>query len=148
VRDPANRKPIEVLLVEDNPGEIRLVCETFQESDVSCHLSVVRDGAEALTFLRREANYAQAPCPDLILLDLNLPKQSGREVLAVIKSHPMWKRIPVVVLTNSEADDDVLGSYELHANCYITKGSDLNEFITVAKIIRDFWFSIVRLPPR
>ncbi len=141
-------KPIEILLVEDNPGDVRLTLEVFKESKMHNNLSSVGDGVEALAFLRREGKYIQSPRPDLILLDLNLPKKDGREVLAEIKEDPDLRRIPVVVLTTSQAEQDVLRSYNLHANCYISKPIDLEQFITVVRSIEDFWLAIVKLPSR
>jgi len=135
--------PIEILLVEDNPADVRLTQEALREGKVKNNLSVARDGEEALAFLRREGT----PRPDLILLDLNLPRRDGRDVLKVIKNDDELKRIPVVVLTTSAAEADILKSYDLHANCYITKPVDLDQFITVVKSIDDFWLTIVRLPP-
>lgn len=139
-------QPIEVLLVEDNPGDVRLTREALRDGKVHNNLSVVPDGVEALAFLRRQGKYADAPRPDLILLDLNLPKKDGREVLEDIKTDPALQRIPVVVLTSSEAERDIAQAYALHANCYITKPVDLDQFITVVKSIEDFWFTIVKLP--
>ena len=141
-------EPINILLVEDNPGDVRLTIEALREGKVHNHLSVARDGVEALAFLRQEAPFADAPRPDVILLDLNLPKKDGREVLAEIKADDQLRRIPVVVLTTSKAEEDILRSYALHANCYVTKPVDLEQFITVVRSIEDFWFSIVRLPNR
>jgi CheY-like chemotaxis protein len=141
-------RPIEILLVEDNPGDARLTIEGLNESKVHNNLHIARDGVEAMQFLRREGEYADAVRPDLILLDLNLPRMDGREVLAEIKSDVKLKTIPVVVLTTSRAEQDVLRSYELQANCYITKPVDLEQFITVVKSIEDFWFTIVTLPHR
>ncbi len=140
-------QPIEILLVEDNPADVRLTQEALREGKVKNSLNVARDGAEALAFLRREGPHAGAPRPDLILLDLNLPKKDGREVLAEIKADDELKRIPVVVLTTSSAELDILKSYSLHANCYITKPVDLEQFVTVVKAIDDFWLTVVRLPP-
>jgi chemotaxis family two-component system response regulator Rcp1 len=139
-------RPIEILLVEDNPGDVRLTIEGLNESKVRNNLHVARDGVEAMEFLRREGQHAGPVRPDLILLDLNLPRMDGREVLSEIKSDPKLKTIPVVVLTTSRAEQDVLRSYELQANCYITKPVDLEQFITVVKSIEDFWFTIVTLP--
>lgn len=141
-------EPINILLVEDNPGDVRLTVEALREGKVHNHLSVARDGVEALAFLRRQGEFADAPRPDVILLDLNLPKKDGREVLAEIKADERLRRIPVVVLTTSKAEEDILRSYALHANCYVTKPVDLEQFITVVRSIEDFWFSIVRLPNR
>ncbi len=144
---PMVNKVVEILLVEDNPGDVRLTREALEENKVRNNLHVVRDGVEALAFLRREGQYADAPRPDLILLDLNLPKKDGREVLAEIKTDENLKRIPVVVLTTSQADEDILKAYNLNVNCYITKPVDLDQFIKVVKAIRGFWLSIVKLPP-
>ena len=141
-------QPIEILLVEDNPGDVRLTIEALREGKVYNRLSAAADGVEALAFLRREGKYAEAPRPDVILLDLNLPRKDGREVLGEIKTDPELMSIPVVVLTTSKAEEDILRSYALHANCYVTKPVDLEQFIRVVKSIEDFWFSIVRLPNR
>jgi len=141
-------RPIEILLVEDNPGDVRLTKEAFKDSKVLNSLNVAKDGAEAMAFLRREGKYTDAVRPDLILLDLNLPKKDGREVLTEIKNDLNLKRIPVVILTVSKAEEDIIRSYELHANCYIAKPVDLDRFIEVVKAIEDFWFTIVKLPPR
>jgi CheY-like chemotaxis protein len=138
---------IEVLLVEDNPGDVRLTREALKEGKVRNNLSVAPDGVEALAFLRREGKYADAPRPDVILLDLNLPRKDGREVLEAIKADPALRNIPVVILTTSDAERDIVRAYSLHANCYITKPVDLDQFITVVKSIEDFWFTIVKLPP-
>jgi chemotaxis family two-component system response regulator Rcp1 len=139
-------KPIEILLVEDNLGDVRLTIETLKGAKVVNHLNVASDGIEALAILRRQGQYVSAARPDLILLDLNLPKKDGREVLAEIKADDDLKRIPVVVLTTSQAEEDILKSYNLHANCYVTKPMDLEQFITVVKSIEDFWFTVVKLP--
>ena len=141
-----NARPIEILLIEDNPGDVRLTVEALKDSKVRNHLSVVRDGVEAMAFLRQQGPYAEAPCPDLILLDLNLPKKDGREVLAEIKQDARWRSIPVVILTTSDARPDIMRSYELHANCYITKPVDLDSFLHVVRSIEAFWLTIVRLP--
>jgi chemotaxis family two-component system response regulator Rcp1 len=146
VNDQPGARPIEILLVEDSPGDVRLTQEALRDAKVHNNLSVVSDGVEALAFLRREGTYAEVSQPDLILLDLNLPKKDGREVLAEIKRDPVLKRIPVVVLTTSEAEQDILESYELHANCYVTKPVDLDQFIRVVRSIEDFWLAIVKLP--
>jgi len=138
-------RPIEILLVEDNPGDVRLTIEAFKEGKICHHMSVVGDGVEALTFLHQEGPYTNAPRPDLILLDLNLPKKNGRNVLAEIKVEEGLKEIPVVVLTTSNAEKDILKTYDLHTNCYITKPVHLEQFITIAKFIEDFWFSTVKL---
>ena len=139
--------PIEILMVEDNPGDVRLTIEALKETKVRNNLNVVRDGAEALAFLRRQGRYAQAPRPDLILLDLNVPRIDGRQVLAEIKADADLRRIPVVVLTASQAEEDILKTYDLHANCYVTKPVDLDQFIKVVQSIETFWLTIVRLPP-
>jgi two-component system, chemotaxis family, response regulator Rcp1 len=138
---------IEILLVEDNPGDVRLTKEALKEGKILNNLSVVPDGVEALAFLRRENPYENAPRPELILLDLNLPKKDGREVLAEIKEDPSLKMIPVVVLTSSAAEQDIVKSYNLHANCYITKPVDLDQFIEVVQSVEHFWLAIVKLPP-
>jgi len=138
--------PIEILLVEDNPGDVRLTRETLKETKVLNTLSVVDDGEKALQFLRREGQYANAPRPDLILLDLNIPKLDGREVLQSIKDDPDLRVIPVVVLTTSKAEEDILKSYQLHANCYISKPVELDGFIKVVRSIENFWLSLVKLP--
>ena len=139
-------RPIEILLVEDNPGDVRLTKEALKEDKVSNNLHVVGDGMDALAWLRREGDFTDSPRPDIILLDLNLPKKDGREVLSEIKSDDELKRIPVVVLTTSRAEEDVLKAYNFNANCYITKPVDLEQFIKVVKSIKDFWLSIVKLP--
>lgn len=139
-------RPIEVLLIEDNPADVRLTQEAFKEGRVANHLSVVNDGVAAMDFLRRDPPYQAAPRPDLILLDLNLPRKSGREVLQEIKSDPILRRIPVMILTTSKADQDLHKAYNLHANCYITKPVDLQQFLNVVKSIEHFWFNIVTLP--
>ena len=144
---PKQIKPIDILLVEDNPGDVRLTREALNEGKVLNNLHVAMDGMEALAFLKQEGEYKQAIRPDIILLDLNLPKMDGREVLATIKADPALRRIPVVILTTSKAEEDVIKTYDLHANCYITKPVDLEQFITVVKSIEDFWFTIVKLPP-
>lgn len=138
--------PVEILLIEDNPGDVRLTQEALREGKVHNHLSVVQDGVEALAFLRRKGAYANVARPDLILLDLNLPKKDGREVLAEIKEDVELRRIPVVVLTTSKAEQDILESYNLHVNCYIIKPVNLDQFFTVVQSIEDFWFTIVKLP--
>ena len=138
---------IEILLVEDNPGDVRLTQEALKEGKVYNNLNVVEDGVEAMAYLRKEGKYVDAVVPDIILLDLNLPKMDGREVLAAIKDDKNIKRIPVVVLTTSKDDEDVLKVYDLHANCYITKPVDLDQFLNVVKSIKDFWFTVVKLPP-
>ncbi|MEI7813760.1 MAG: response regulator [Coriobacteriia bacterium] len=141
-----DERPIEILLVEDNPGDVRLTREVLKEGRIRNVLNVADDGVEALDFLHRRGIHADAKPQDLILLDLNLPKMNGREVLAEIKSDPVLRNIPVVVLTTSSAEADVLSAYSLHANCYITKPVDLEQFVTVVRSIEDFWLAIVRLP--
>jgi two-component system, chemotaxis family, response regulator Rcp1 len=140
-------RPVEILLVEDNPGDERLTREALKEGKVYSNLHWVKDGVEAMQFLRRQGKYAAVPRPDIILLDLNLPKKDGREVLQDIKNDGDLKRIPVVVLTTSKAEEDVLRTYNLHANCYVTKPVDLEKFIVVVKSIDAFWLTVVTLPP-
>ena len=139
-------KPVEVLLVEDNPGDVRLTQEAFKEGKLSNGLRVVMDGVEAMAFLRREGEYADAPRPDIILLDLNLPKKDGREVLAEIKDDDDLKSIPVIILTTSDAEEDIIRTYNHHANCYITKPVDLEQLINVVRSIENFWLTVVKLP--
>ena len=139
---------IEVLLVEDDPGDVLMTKEAFEEHGTANRLTVVPDGAEALAYLRREGDHADAVRPDLILLDLNLPKRDGREVLAEIKNDPELHQIPVVVLTTSQADEDILRSYKLHANAYVTKPVDYDKFIAVVRQIEQFFVDVVKLPPR
>jgi two-component system, chemotaxis family, response regulator Rcp1 len=141
-----NVEALEVLLVEDSPGDVRLTREALKDAKVHINLHVAPDGEEATAFLKREGKYANAPRPDLILLDLNLPKKDGREVLAEIKESEALKSIPVVVLTTSASEADILRSYRLHANCYITKPVDLEGFLTVVRSIDNFWLSVVKLP--
>jgi chemotaxis family two-component system response regulator Rcp1 len=138
--------PIEVLLVEDSPGDVRLTQEAFRDANKAIHLHVAADGVEAMAFLRREGIHAQAPRPELILLDLNLPKMDGREVLAHIKEDPNLKTIPTVILTTSEAEVDIVKSYQLQANCYLTKPVQLDAFEALVKSINDFWLTKVKLP--
>ena len=140
-------RPVEILLVEDNPGDERLTREALKEGKVYSNLHWVKDGVEAMEFLRRQGKYQGVPRPDIILLDLNLPKKDGREVLHDIKNDDALKRIPVVVLTTSKAEEDVLRTYNLHANCYVTKPVDLEKFIVVVKSIDVFWLTVVTLPP-
>ncbi|MEW6305104.1 MAG: response regulator [Verrucomicrobiota bacterium] len=147
MRPQPNGRPIEILLVEDNPGDVRLTIESLKESKVRNNLNVVPDGVEALAFLRGQGAHKDAPRPDIILLDLNLPKKDGREVLGEIKRDPDLKRIPVVIITTSKAEEDILRTYDLHANCYITKPVNLDQFMQVVKAIEDFWLMIVKLPP-
>jgi two-component system, chemotaxis family, response regulator Rcp1 len=139
-------KPIEVLLVEDNAGDVRLTQEALKEGKLAVHLTVARDGLEATEILHQRNGHANARRPDLILLDLNLPKMDGRQVLQEIKSDPKLMRIPVVVLTTSEAESDILSTYGSHANCYITKPVDMDRFIEIVKRLEEFWFTIVKLP--
>jgi chemotaxis family two-component system response regulator Rcp1 len=141
-------RPVEILLVEDNAGDVRLAREGLRECKLLNNLSVTKDGVQALAFLRREGEFANAPRPDLIMLDLNLPRKDGREVLKEIKEDEMLKRIPVVILTTSKAEEDILKSYSLHANCYVTKPLAIEQFITVVQAIETFWFTIVKLPSR
>ncbi len=145
--DSRRTRPAEILLVEDNPGDVRLTTEALKEGRVLNTVHVVGDGVEAIGFLRREGTYADVPRPDLILLDLNLPRKSGREVLAEIKDDEDLKRIPVVILTTSRAEEDILRSYDLHANCYVTKPVDLEQFLDVIRFIEDYWLMVVKLPP-
>jgi CheY-like chemotaxis protein len=139
---------VDILLVEDNPGDARLALEALKESSARCRLHLAQDGVEAMAFLRREGEHVNAPQPHMLLLDLNLPRKDGREVLAEVKNDPQLKRIPVVVLTTSQAEQDVLSCYDLHANCFITKPVDLDQFISVVKTIEGFWCQTVKLPPR
>ncbi len=142
----SNARPIEILLVEDNPGDVRLTMEALRDAKVHNRISVAKDGVEAMAILRREGQHVNAPRPDLILLDLNLPRKDGREVLAEIKADDRLKQIPVVILTTSHAEQDILKSYDLHANCYVTKPVDLDQFISVVRSIEDFWLTVVALP--
>lgn len=142
-----NVEAVEILLVEDSPGDVRLTQEALKDSKLYNNLNVVPDGVEAIAFLRRQGQYANAPRPDLILLDLNLPRMDGRQVLQEIKNDENLKRIPVVVLTTSSNETDIFITYNLHANCYISKPVDFTQFINVVKSIESFWFSIVKLPP-
>jgi chemotaxis family two-component system response regulator Rcp1 len=139
---------VEILLVEDSAGDVRLTREALREAKIKNTLSVVSDGVEAMAYLRREGPYRSVARPDLVLLDLNLPRKSGREVLAEIKTDPLLRTIPVVILTTSADEHDIARSYEHHANCYITKPVDLDQFLTVINSIEDFWLSIVKLPPQ
>jgi chemotaxis family two-component system response regulator Rcp1 len=139
-------KPIDILLIEDNPGDIRLTMEAFKEGKFYNNLYVAKDGEDAIHFLRRKGKYSNVPKPDLILLDLNLPKKDGRQVLKEIKSDHELKRIPVIILTISKTEQDILQTNDLHANCYINKPVDVEEFITIIRSIENFWISIVKLP--
>jgi chemotaxis family two-component system response regulator Rcp1 len=141
-------RPIEILLVEDNPGDVRLTMEALKQDKMRNNLHVVTDGVEAMAWLYRQDKYADAPRPDIILLDLNLPKKDGREVLAEIKTDKDLKRIPVVILTTSAAEEDIMRAYEFSANCYITKPVDLEQFIKVVKAIEEFWLTVVKLPEK
>ena len=143
---PLREKPIEILLVEDSPSDAQLAIEALQSAKIANHLNHVEDGVEAMQFLRREGPYREAARPDLILLDLNLPRKDGREVLAEIKADPNLRRIPVVVLTTSQAEEDILRAYNLNANCYVTKPMGLDQFLKVVKCIEEFWLEIVKLP--
>jgi CheY-like chemotaxis protein len=152
---PINSRTIEILLVEDNPGDVNLtrlaladrLQETSKLREIEVNLSVVTDGVEAMNFLHRQGEYQQAVHPDLILLDWNLPRKDGREVLVEIKADQRLQRIPIVVLTTSQAEEDILKAYNLHANCYITKPVDFQQFVQIIQSIEDFWFTIVQLPP-
>lgn len=139
---------IEILMVEDNPADVRLTIEAFKDAKVLNRMNVVEDGEAAMLYLRREDRYANAPRPDIVLLDLNLPKKDGREVLAEIKADPDLKRIPVVVLTTSEDQKDIFKAYDLHVNAYIAKPVDLDQFIRIVEVVENFWLSVVKLPPR
>jgi chemotaxis family two-component system response regulator Rcp1 len=141
-------RPIEILLVEDNPGDVRLTIEAFKEGKMHNRLQVVNDGVEALACLRRQGKYVDAPRPDIVLLDLNLPKKDGREVLIEIKGDSDLKRIPVVILTTSEAEEDIRRAYDHSANCYITKPVDFEQFMKVVKCIEEFWLTVVKLPEK
>jgi two-component system, chemotaxis family, response regulator Rcp1 len=142
----SNTRSIEILLVEDNPGDARLTLEAMREAKLRNRLHVVEDGVEAMEFLRRQGRFGDAPRPDLILLDLNLPRKDGREVLAEVKADPDLKRIPVVVLTTSQSEEDVARAYDLHANCYVTKPVDLAQFMKIVAQIDEFWVKVVTLP--
>lgn len=140
--------PIEILLVEDNPDDVELTVRSFKKARMQNRVSVAGDGVEALAFLRREGKHAGAPRPDIILLDLNLPRMNGREVLEQIKKDPSLSDIPVIILTTSKAEEDILGTYKLHSNCFITKPVLMEDFDRVIRTIQDFWFVIVKLPPK
>lgn len=144
----ATPKLVDILLVEDNPGDVRLTREALRDTKLSNHLHVVSDGVEAMAFLRREGAHADAARPDLILLDLNLPRKDGREVLAEVKGDPQLRRIPVVIMTSSEAERDIVMTYDLNANAYVNKPLDLDQFVRVVHSIEEFWLSIVKLPPK
>jgi len=140
--------PVEILIVEDNPGDVRLAREGLSECKIRNNLRAVDDGVKAMAFLRRQGEYARMPRPDLILLDLNLPKKDGRQVLREIKEDESFRLIPVVVLTTSKAEEDIVKSYSLHANCYVTKPLGLQQFVEVVQSIENFWFTIVKLVPK
>jgi chemotaxis family two-component system response regulator Rcp1 len=142
----ATPKPIEILLVEDNPGDVRLTLEAFKEGKVQNHIEVVNDGVEAMAFLRREAPYFDVQTPDLILLDLNLPRKDGRQVLREIKEDDILKSIPVIILTTSKAEQDIIMTYHLHANCYLIKPIQLDDFLKLIRSLEEFWLCVVRLP--
>ena len=144
---PSEAEPVEILLVEDNVGDVRLTIEALKDAKLANRLHVTEDGVKAVEFLQKKGVYANAPTPDLILLDLNLPRKDGREVLADIKSDPELQRIPVVVLTTSAVDEDIIRAYELHANCYVTKPVDLNQFMRIVRALDNFWLTVVKLPP-
>ncbi|MBI5324935.1 MAG: response regulator [Ignavibacteriae bacterium] len=144
----ATIRPVEILLVEDNPGDARLAIEAMKDSKIKNNLIWIRDGIETMQYLRKEMNYSEAQRPDLILLDLNMPRKNGIEILTEIKWDDELKRIPVVILTVSKAEEDIIKTYNRHANCYVTKPLDLEQFIHVVKSIEDFWFTIVKLPPQ
>lgn len=139
-------RPVEFLLAEDNPGDVRLTREALRESNIESNLYVAKDGVEAMDFLLRRGEHANAPTPDIMLLDLNLPKMDGRQVLEAIKSNPDLRRIPVAVMTSSEAEQDVLRAYDLHANCYVCKPVDLDQFVQVIQSLEKFWLTVVKLP--
>ena len=146
--DPTNlARPVEILLVEDNPGDVELTAEALRAGKISNQMHVVEDGESAMAYLRKEGGYAGVPCPDVVLLDLNLPRKDGREVLEEIKADPGLKKIPVIILTTSQAEEDILRAYNLAANCYITKPVDLDQFTKVVQSIEEFWFTVVKLPP-
>ena len=139
--------PIEILMVEDNEGDVYMTTEAFKNAKIANHLSVTRDGAEAMDFLRHQGQFASAPRPDLILLDLNLPGRDGRQILSDIRADPALATIPVVILTSSKAEKDIVQSYQLHANCYIVKPVDFDALLQVVRAIESFWLTVVRLPP-
>jgi chemotaxis family two-component system response regulator Rcp1 len=144
--DGGNRMPLEVLLVEDSPGDVRLTKEAFEAANVAVHLNVAADGVEAMAFLRREGVHANAPRPDLTLLDLNMPRMDGRQVLAEIKKDDKLKTLPIVILTTSDSEGDIVRSYQLHANCYLCKPVQLTEFEGLVKSVNDFWLTRAKLP--
>jgi len=142
----AHNRPAEILLIEDNPGDVELIREALQSGRVLNHISLAVDGEDAMAFLNRENHYAAAPQPDLVMLDLNLPKKNGFEVLKEIRGNPRLSRVPVIVLTSSQADRDILKSYDLHANCFVSKPVDVDEFLSVVRSTGEFWLTLVRLP--
>lgn len=144
---PASR-PIEILLVEDDPGDVLMTREAFEDYKIANRLSVVTNGEDAIAYLHRQGRFTDAPTPDLVLLDLNLPRRNGREVLADIKGDPSLRRIPVVILTTSDAEEDVIAAYDLHANAYVRKPVDFEQFVAAVRAIDDFFITVVRLPPR
>ena len=144
--NPHEAHPIEILLAEDNPGDVELAREALEQAKLHINLHVVADGVEAMEFLRREGCYAEANRPDLILLDLNMPRMDGREVLSELKRDEVLRRIPVVVLTTSQAEEDILRSYDLHANCYVKKPGELDLFLEIVRRIEQFWLSVAQLP--
>jgi CheY-like chemotaxis protein len=146
MRNEGSSRPIEILLVEDNPGDVRLTQEAFKEGRMYNNMNVVGDGMEAMEFLRRQGAHTNAPRPDLILLDLNMPKKNGFEVLSEVKKDPSMRYIPIIVLTTSKAEQDIVKTYNEHANCFITKPVDLDQFFEIVKTIQDFWLTIVKLP--
>jgi len=141
-------RPLDILLIEDNPADVRLTQEAFRDAKVQNRIHVVGDGVEAMAFLRRQGSFSSIPCPDLIILDLNLPRKDGREVLAEIKCDRTLKHIPVIALTTSQAEEDITKAYDLHVNCYITKPPDLDQFFAVIRSIEDFWLKVVRYPSK
>jgi len=143
-----DREPIEILLAEDNPGDVKLTRKALERGDLLNNLHVVNNGIEAMKFLRKEGTYADTPMPDLLLLDLNMPKKDGRQVMQDMDSNPELRRIPVVVLTSSEAEEDVVRSYELSANAYLTKPVDFDGFVDIINRLEDFWFEVVKMPPK
>jgi CheY-like chemotaxis protein len=146
--DPRSSQPIEVLLVEDDPGDVLMTQEAFADYKIANNLTVVTNGEDAIAYMRKLGQFASAPTPDLVLLDLNLPRRNGREVLRDIKEDPELRRIPIVVLTTSEAEEDVLAAYDLHANAYVRKPVDFEQFVAAVRAIDDFFITVVRLPPR
>jgi len=146
--DPDGGRPVEILLAEDNPGDVKLTEKALEQGKVLNNLHVVNDGVEAMAYLRQEGEYDSAPRPDLLLLDLNMPRKDGQEVLRDIKADENLRRIPVVVLTSSEAEEDIIDSYDLHANAYLTKPVDFDGFVDIVSSIEEFWLSVVKRPPK